>query len=66
MKGILYLSACCTTETTSSARGHDDSWPRTLPEKRSECLRYEDIGCNTVVEVEVGALFELSEILGLG
>lgn len=61
--GYRYLSACCTTETPSSARVHNDSRPGTLPEKRDKCLGHEDVGCNTVVEVEVGALLELNEIL---
>lgn len=65
-KGILHLSACCTTETPSSARVHNDSRPGTLPEKRHKCFGHEHVGCNTVVEVEVGALLELNEMLSFG
>lgn len=64
--GIPYLSACCTTETPSSARVHDDSRPGTLSKKRNKCFGHEDIGCNTIVEVGVGAVLELNEILGFG
>jgi hypothetical protein len=61
-----YLSGCCATETAPSTGVHNDSRPGTLPENRDKCLGDDDVGRDTAVEVEVGAVPQVHEILGFG
>lgn len=66
MGQLAHLSACCATETASGAGVHDDSRPGALPEERDERLSHKDVGCDTAVEVDVGAISQLGEVLSFG